>query len=75
MLAMANGETNMISFATLAMGECSGGLDFEPTFHCFKQGETCCYVFCDGKVFSQDEKYIFESNNDNSDMVSFANIP
>lgn len=51
-----------------------GNSDSELTFHYIKQGEACCYIFCDGKLFSQDGKYIFEGNNDNADTVSFANI-
>lgn len=51
-----------------------GESDADLTFHCFNVGETCCYVFCDGKLLSFDGKYIFESNNPDPQTVSFQNI-
>ncbi len=41
-------------------------------FHCFDQGETNCYILCDGKLFSQDEKFIFAADNQASDTSYFG---
>lgn len=51
-----------------------GEADTEVTFHCFNEGETCCYVFCGGELFSPDGKYIFESVNSDRETVSFQSI-
>lgn len=51
-----------------------GKVNTELIFHCLKEGETCCYVFCDGRLLSQNGKYIFESNNSDSETVSFQSV-
>lgn len=43
-------------------------------FHCFYEGETNCYLFCDGELLSQEGKYIFNACNQDADMVSYYGI-
>lgn len=50
------------------------GLNTNPVFHCFNQDETYCYLFCDGKLISYDEKFIFAANNQNADSVSYFGV-
>ncbi len=40
-------------------------------FHCFNQGESNCYLICNGNLLSQDGKFIFAANNQDSDTVSY----
>lgn len=51
-----------------------GETNTDLTFHCDNVGETCCYVFCGGELFSQDGRYIFESSNADPNMTAFQDI-
>lgn len=50
------------------------GSNTNPVFHCFDLGETYCYLFCGGELFSYEGKCIFAADNKDEDTVSYFGV-